>query len=223
MRQTFLVALIIVGAMDAGAARQKPAVEVVEIGAEEIRYTYDPLKLKPYLLRDLLQVSPFSSHMPPSLELCVDGDADYLPCGDRALGAENFLSNADVNIRRGQEVLSALDRLNVPSSLLPPLRYYRRGVVFWLCLERARLAYYRGDGDALRAKCDAVDPSARCSSWIAQASVARSNGDRDQLAKCGWHNCMNDAFHEGYGEYPRDAWRAFLEEFSIQETVISAP
>lgn len=223
MMKTLLVAVILVATTGTGAARQTPTVEVVEIGAEEIRYTYDPAKLQPYVFRDLLQVSPFSSHMPPSLELCVEGDAEYRSCGSRTLGADNFLSNADVNIRKGQEVLSALDRLNVPASVLPALRYYRRGVAFWLCLERTRLAYYRGDRNALRATCDGVDAPAKCAEWIKHAAAAQSNADRDRLAKSDWHNCMNAAFHESYGEYPRDAWRAFLKEFGIQETVVTVP
>lgn len=222
MGKPLLVALLLVGSIRTGAA-QKATVQVVEIGADEIRYTYDAAKLKPYIFRDLLQVSPFSSHMPPSLELCVEGDTQYRPCGNRALGADNFLVNADVNIRKGQEVLSALDRLNLPASLLPPQRYYRRGVGFWLCLERARLAYYRGDPNALRATCDGVDASAKCPDWIKQAAVAQSNADRDRLAKSEWHNCMNDAFHESYSEYPIEAWRAFLKEFGIQETVMTIP
>lgn len=113
--------------------------------------------------------------------------------------------------------------MKVPLSLVPSLRYYRRGVVFWLCVERARLAYYRGDNDALRGTCDTVNGAARCPDLVKQASISRALIDRDQLAKYGWHNCMNNAFHEGYGEYPIEAWRAFLEEFAIEETVITPP
>ena len=74
-----------------------------------------------------------------------------------------------------------------------------------------------------RATCDGVDATAKCADWIKQTAVAQSNADRDRLAKSEWHNCMNDAFHESYGEYPIEAWRVFLKEFGIQETVVTTP
>ena len=217
------VLIVVAGTTTGGTAQGPPTVQVVEVDADQIRYVYDPAKLKPYALNDLLQISPFSANMPPFLELCVQGDADYRPCGSRALGAENFLANANVNITKGTELLAALDRLNVPASLQPAFRYHRRGVVFWMCLERARFAYYRGDNNALRTTCDDVDASATCPDWLRQASAARSEADRDELAKSGWHNCMNDAFAAGYGKYPIDAWRAFLKQFAIQETTLTIP
>lgn len=121
MRQILLVALIVAGVTTGLAARRQAIVEVVEVGADEIRYAYDPGKLTPCVLRDLLQISPFNSMVPPALELCIDGDADYRACGTRALGAENFFANAAVNLKKGRELLSSLDRLNIPASLRPAL------------------------------------------------------------------------------------------------------
>lgn len=223
MRKILLLALIVAGLTTGLAARRQATVEVVEVGAEEIRYAYDAAALKPYVLRDLLQISPFHSIVPPALELCIDGDADYRVCGTRALGAQNFFANAEINLRKGRELLSGLDGLNTPASLRPALQYHRRGVAFWSCLERARLAYYRGDNNALRARCDSVEASVSCPDWLKKASAARGDAERDELAKSGWHNCMNSAFHDRYGKYPLAAWRAFLKEFRIQETVLTNP
>jgi hypothetical protein len=120
-------------------------------------------------------------------------------------------------------MLSRFDRLNIPASLAPVLQYARRGTSFWLCLERARLEYYRGNNDALRTQCDSVDAVTACPDAMKQAPLAQTPAERAQLAKYRWHNCMNEVFHQSYGQYPHRSWRAFLEEFAIEETMISSP
>lgn len=115
-----------------------------------------------------VRLSPFSEGqlVPPQLELCIAGDSDYLECGSRNLGSPNFLANADVNIKRGQGMLDFLDRVKVPPVLEPIRQFRRRETSFWLCLERSRLAYYRGNDQALRTICDAVDANAGCSALV---------------------------------------------------------
>jgi hypothetical protein len=204
-------------------AQPPRTVHVVEAELAEIRYSYDPSKLLPYRFTDLVGISPVGGQnlMPPQLELCIDNDADYLPCGDRTLSSPNFLRNADVNLRKGRDILSRLERLNVPPSLTPALQFYRRGASFWLCLERARLAYYRGERDALRTQCDTVDASARCPDSLVRARAAQTPAARADVATYSWHNCMNSAFHEVLGMYPLESWAAFLKEFDIEEVVVT--
>ena len=217
-----LICLLLSNASLTLTAQQERLVHVVESELAQIRYAYDPSKLAPYRFTELVGISPVGGEhlMPPQLELCIDNDADYLACGDRTLGSPNFFRNADVNLRKGREILGRLERLNVPPSLAPALRHYRRGTSFWLCLERARLAYYRGDRDALRTKCDAVVASARCPDAVRHAATAQTSADRAQVATYSWHNCMNGAFHESLGSYPLESWTAFLKEFDIQESMI---
>jgi hypothetical protein len=78
-------------------------------------------------------------------------------------------------------------------------------------------------GQALRTICDAVDANAGGSAFVAQAPLATTLPARDELAKNGWHNCMNDTFHQRLGEYPMEHWRAFLTAYDIQETITREP
>lgn len=218
-----LVCLILSNVHVTLTGQQPRTAHVIEAELAEIRYSYDPSKLSPYRFTELVEISPVGGQnlMPPQLEFCRDNDVDYLPCGDRTLSSPNFLQNADVNLRKGRDIVSRLERLNVPPSLTPALRFYRRGTSFWLCLERARLDYYRGDRDALRTQCDTVNASARCAGAITQAAAAQTPAERAEVATYSWHNCMNSVFHEVLGTYPLESWTRFLREFDIEEVVVT--
>ena len=167
-------------------AQPKRQVLIIEYGdLANVRLSYDPSKISKAALTSLLRISPYQGDelVPPPLELCVSADPEYRECGAHNIESETFFFNAEVNLKRGQKMLDFLDQLKVPTTLKPASAFYRRRTSFWLCLERARLTYYRGDGRALQTTCDTVEAADACPTAVEQSPVIEAPA-RGQFARC---------------------------------------
>ena len=120
----------------------------------------------------------------------------------------------------GQEQLDFINGIEAPREFQPVLTHVRRQVAFYLCLERAKIAYYEGADEALKPSCDDIDPSTLCPLWVHQAPLTRGLEARKFLAGYTWHNCMISEFHERIGDFPMESWQHFLNAFNIKEEVI---
>ena len=221
-RAASVAGLVLMCVSVAVAQTGRREVLVTEYGdLAKVRLSFDSSRIARPLLNDLLRISPYDpgTLVPPSLELCITADPEYRACGARRIDSENFFYNADVNLKRGQKMLDFIDQLKVPAVLKPVAAFHHRATSFWLCLERAQLAYYRGNDRALLAMCDTVDAFNACPAAVQQAPLAQSQAAREELTRT-WHKCMNAAFHRRLGQYPQKQWRTFLKAYGIRETVV---
>jgi hypothetical protein len=230
MRATALVTVRVLNALVAAYLVACPtatgaATVVVPTIEGEVRLHHHPKRISEERLRELILLAPYepSTFIPPSLEQCVETDPAYHMCGTRTPTDPSFLYNAEINLRRGRDMLDAIDRLAPPLALMAAVDYIRDEIEFYVCLHEAELAYYRGDNAALHVRCGGVEALAACPDLVAQSMTTRALVDRHGVAGYAWHNCINDEFREMRDAYPLDAWRDFLELFGIDEEIVETP
>jgi len=90
-------------AMTATAAMASAATINIPTADGVDKVSYDSSRLKREDVTRWMQLSPHvidSNYylVPETLELCLDGSSDYLPCGSRDIQDPNFFKNADVNL-----------------------------------------------------------------------------------------------------------------------------
>ena len=154
------------------------------------------------------------------LELCVEGDPAYLPCGSRGLDAPNFLANARTNVIRLEEQLSRLEALakSVPKELKPLAEHRLRGKRASAALEKTRLEYLRSwDAALLRRPVLGVDPKTAAAAALKAVDAAAGPAERYKLVQHVWHNAMTEALAKTQGEPPKGAWAEFARLHGIEE------
>ena len=213
---------------------------------DEYRYVarFDPSRISESRLRELLLFSPYDfgaygwkidhqevstgrsetpgrlekSAIANSLELCIDNDPRYHPCGSRDISDPNFFANAEVNVGRNEQALAALNRLSVPTQLVGIVQQFRDSLSFYSTVERTRLEYLRtGSLPVLSRQIGAIDPSTQCSEEIRELNVATTLLRQYELSTYAWHNCLNSAWQRTQPAYPQEAWRTFLRDYGIAE------
>ena len=222
------------------------------IDTDEYNYeaTFDPGRISAARLRELLLFSPYEfgdygwkidhqevstgsnetpgrlekSAIATPLELCIDTDPRYRPCGKRDISDPNFFANAEVNVGRNEQALVALNRLNVPTQLGSILQQFRDSLSFYSTIDRRRLEYLRtGNLRVLSRQIGAIDPSTQCIEEIRELNVATTLRRRYELSRYAWHNCLNSAWQKVRPAYPQEAWRAFLHDYGIAEQFTNKP
>jgi hypothetical protein len=166
-------------------------------------------------------VSPFNYYMiPESLELCIDGDPIYEPCGTRNLSSPNFLFNANVNLRKIRDRISGLRPTEYPASLRTVVFYLRQQQSLHLQAEENRLNYYQShDRKFLSAPISQIDVKTQCDRAIAEIKQA-SETQAYRLTSKEWSNCVNNAIQSRVGVYPSDDWKRALNQLRIEERLI---
>ena len=194
----------------------------------DYKVTFDTAAIAEDDMRRLVRLSPHlhgweSYAVAPRLELCRDGDPAYRDCGWASVTAADFAWNARVNLEKGARLLETLDGFRYPRELEPVVRYSKRSLAFSLWLERTKFEFYRtGDLDVLRRTYEDVSPAAGCGSVLEALGQARAPDDTYHLTAHAWHNCVNDLYRRRLGEYPLDAWEAFVRAHGILEALLEA-
>lgn len=194
----------------------------------DYKVTFDAAAIAEEQVRQLVRLSPHVSGwesyaVAPRLELCRTGDPAYRDCGWGSVAAANFTWNARVNLENGARLLDTLDGLRYPGELEPVVQYSKRSLAFSLWLEQTRLEFYRTwDVDVLTRTYEGVSPAAGCAHVLDALGQARAPDDKYHLAAYAWHNCVNDLYRSRLGEYPLDAWDAFVRAHGIREHVLEA-
>lgn len=206
--------------------------------------TFDPNRISEARLRELLPFSPYvnlgdgwkvegipllivfedspdlrdKSLSATGLEICITGDPRYSPCGRRTVSDPNFFKNAQINVAGNFRALEAVDRLQVPSELLPILKHYRDSLAFHGILEQRRLAYLRtADMRELSSPIGAIDPTQLCGQELRELQEATTIQQRYKLSLYRWYNCANREWLQRSSGYPIQAWRSFLGAYGITE------
>jgi hypothetical protein len=159
-----------------------------------------------------------------SLEVCVDADPRYRPCGTRNISDANFFAIAQINVNRNEQILAALNRLDVPVELTGILQQFRDSMTFYSTIERRRLEYLQtGDLRVLSQTVASLDPLKTCSKEIEELKNAATLQRRYELSKYKWHNCMNSEWNRVSPAYPREPWASFLRVYGISEQYTYKP
>lgn len=192
----------------------------------DYRLTFDTAAISEDDLRQLVVLSPHlhgweSYAIAPRLELCRAGDPAYRECDWPSVAAASFTWNARVNLDRGARLLETLNGLRYPRELEPVVQYSKRSLAFSLWLEETKFDYYRTWSlDVLRRTYEGVSPAAGCAPVLEAIGRERAGDDKYHLTAYAWHNCVNDLYRGGLGEYPLHAWEAFVRAHGIREHVL---
>lgn len=221
------------------------------IDSDEFRYTanFHQSRISEGRLRELLLFSPYSldtytkidqehvivgyeethdslkkSLLAYSLESCIDSDPRYSLCGSRDISDPNFLSNAHINVDRNDQILVALDRMNIPPELEKIAQQYRDSMIYSSTIERRRLKYLQtGNLQVLSQKVVSLDPLITCSKEIAELKNALTLQRQYESSRNGWPNCMIQEWNRISPAYPREAWARFLRNYGISEQYTYKP
>ena len=220
------------------------AVQLV-LDSDEYHYTatFDPKLISKERLRELLIFSPYDLFttwklrgaeldvsfdqtpsqlkkglLPFTLEVCIEGNPIYSICGSRDLADPNFFHNAEINLRRNGQSLTALNELDVPPELSRVAQQFRDSLDFFSTVEQRRMEYLRtGNVDVLAMPIGDIDPSIRCEKELSSLRAANTPQSRHHVSMHDWYNCVNSAWQQSSPVYPDDAWRSFVKNFGIRE------
>ena len=222
------------------------------IETDEFRYTatFYPSRISEGRLRELLFLSPYDlggsetqldhkevimgfqetpgklrkGPISYSLEVCIDSDPRYRPCGTRDISDANFFANARTNLDKNKELLAALNQQDVPRELKGILQQFIDSMTFYSTIERLRLEYFQtGDLGVLSRPIANLDPLRICSKEIGELREATTVQRRYELATYEWHKCLNLEWDRVSPPYPQKAWAGFLHTFGISERYTYKP
>jgi hypothetical protein len=192
---------------------------------DDYRLRFDPRTISADRLVTLARLSPHLTFeveiiSATMLELCVDGDVEYLDCGSRDVAAPNFLANARINLSKAEPLREFLETLMYPAELQPVVAYLSTSLSFSLYLAQAQLEFYTTwNLNALKRRWETLDPSQICAQPLRAIESASSIIDKYGSTKYEWHNCLNTVFRRRLGPYPQAAWDRFLRRYGITEEV----
>jgi len=190
----------------------------IQLPAASYVVRFDPAKISAERLRGLVELSPYAGdnfEVPEWLELCVEGDPEYKPCGTRAPGAKYFYDNAEVNLRKIARRIKWLETTRFPEELVPVVKHFLGVQRLSLEIQTRRLNYFRtGDARLFATPFSDFDPRQECRTEV--DGVLRLVGSREDALR-EWSNCANSIGRDKIGRYPKDAWEGFLRRYDIQE------
>jgi hypothetical protein len=153
-----------------------------------------------------------------TIDLCPEKDSRYQEC-NKQRGTAPSVHNADVNIAVMEETLHDLDRF--PSGLSEVVAYARKWQEFGLWMAKAQLAYLEsGSVSALEEKHGSVEPSIACGGLLEQIRNAKTTEEAWPFLHHDWWNCVLSQVREDIGDYPQEAWDAFLKANGVKEQPI---
>jgi hypothetical protein len=156
--------------------------------------------------------------VPESLELCVDNEPEYLPCGSRDLRDPNFVGNAEVNLGKIRNRLRSLEEGSYPPELQPVVAYFEAIQSTFLQAEQKRLAFLKTWNPAqLSGPVGNIDLNETCPAVLDRLKATVDKQAAYKITKHELHNCINSAFREYLGAYPKLAWEEFLRNHFLRE------
>jgi hypothetical protein len=190
-----------------------------------IKYTFDPERISPELLNKYLVIHPsqyrweyFMSH----LELCIQNNPEYLPCGSRDIEDQNFMKNASINFRKSEKNLEYLLNLKEIKQLSPLVDYFKESLSFSLWKDKKLLEFYKSwDTKILRGKYKKLDPAKMAPEIFNLIDQSKTKKEKYKIAHNNWANGMNHIFREKLGDPPVYVWKQFLSDYGIKEDIIS--
>ena len=152
-----------------------------------------------------------------NISLCLEKDKRYEDC-DKHRSVPS-IHNAEANIAEMEKVLRDLD--TYPAGLSEVVAYARKWQEFGLWVAKAQLAYLEsGSASALEEKYGSVEPRLACSALLGQIRNAKTREEAWPLVRVDWHNCVLNQERTHIGDYPQEAWDAFLKSSGVHEQPI---
>jgi hypothetical protein len=224
-----------------------PQQQQLVISADEYRYVanFDPAQISEARLREMLLFSPYDfgsrwklgnqqvligsqktktrvdkGPLPFFLSLCVDNDPSYRPCGNRDVADPNFFANAEINVKKNEQVATLLNRVDVPLELHIVWKEFTDSFAFFSTVEHRQLEYLRtGDIRALSTPIVGIDPSKECPGILEDLRAATTLRSRYDLLRS-WHSCLVPTWWQTSPPYPVEAWSKFLRVHGITEQYV---
>ena len=193
----------------------------VPAGGGSLRLTFDTARISEDMVRGLADLAPEAGPdgitAVDQLELCVASNPEYKECGSRDFHAPHFMDNAAVNLEHDRKVVLAIQNRAVPVELEPAKRFVLASAAFMLELAERRMAYAKtGDITVLKRAVANIDPTTACAPALGAVGAGPDAFARNAAAANVWHNCMNGAFQDKRGEYPKAPWKQFLAAYGIK-------
>ena len=161
---------------------------------------------------------PFGKLMlSPKLEDCRHGDPDCPPASVNNF----FLRNAQSNLQKARAQIRTLKQERLPQPLEPVRRFLLDSLTTTTRMEEARFEYVQtGRVAPLKAMlgdyCSTIDPE-----LMRKLEEAASPEARRELSWHDWYNAVWQCYAIRTGKYPSEAWKQFLQQFHVRESVES--
>jgi len=219
----FTLVLAIAGT---NAASQR-TIEIATLSGKYL-VTYDSARFPEQDVRrwmNLAENGPDYSYLVPEwLELCDKMDSEYQECRTRGWRANNFVHNANVNLRHIRERIKTLDESSYPHELGPVVAYLKTIQETQLFFESQRLLYIQeGQPARLAVSFGGIDARSQCSAEISAVSSAPDRDTAYKIASLKWRNCVNKTLRQKIGPYPETAWKEFLTHHGIRMKFVDDP
>jgi hypothetical protein len=137
-----------------------------------------------------------------------------------AIGAYGECKAEDVarmerDIHTAGRTVEELDPQKFPAELSDVVIYLNKLQSFWLWQARQELAFLKS-GTAPDTEFTGIDLD-RCR--VHPQTLPETQACKQVFYN--WHNCTNKTVREQLGEYPKQAWKAFLDAYGIRERIES--
>jgi len=123
---------------------------------------------------------------------------------------------------RNERLVKDLDPSHYPEELSQVAAYLRHLQSLWLWLGSQELDFLaNGNGNALEATFDGVNPKHDCKEAIDKIALARNREEACELVHHDWNNCVNSIGQKRLGAYPEAVWQKFLDDNGIRVRALS--
>lgn len=159
-------------------------------------------------------------HVGVPLNLCIEKDLAYKPCGTRDYRAKNFLENATYNVSKTRRLMKELQALRYFQELQPLVDYFVRSLSFALWKDETLLEYYRTwNSQVLNKDYGNLQIRHATKSILSRLKASTTTQERWEIATLKWANATVGLYRKTEGNIPKAVWTNFLASHGIDETV----
>ncbi len=183
--------------------------------------SYDASKIPWSEAFEIAKLSPEMNHAfytVSNVQTCIADLKEYAPCGTRDLRDPNFFKNAQVNIRKQDDEISALAQKRFPGPLATVRDFILKRQKFWRWSNATVVAYLRNREIGVLEGGWPEDPG-RCDSRAIVERIRRATSEEERfdLVNVDWANCQNSGHLNLVvaDAYPKDAWEKGVAETGV--------
>jgi len=155
------------------------------------------------------------------IEFCPTDDSAYSNCYNNVISSPQFLANASINLEKSRKGLAWLQSLPHPKELQPVIDYLVRQLSVSISIEDARFRYFSTwDVNILKGKLAGLDATPSCPDAFKELNDAKSKEEKYNVVAHDWLSCVLNAARHKKETYPLNSWKAFAQNFAIQEKYV---
>lgn len=155
------------------------------------------------------------------IEFCPTDDPAYAGCYNNVISSPHFLANASINLEKSRKGLAWLQSLPHPKELQPVIDYLVKQLSTSISIEDAKFRYFSTwDVTILKGKLAGLDDAPSCPDVFKELNAAKSKEEKYNVVAHDWLSCVLNAARYKKGTYPLNSWKAFAQDFTIQEKYV---